>query len=157
MPRAPRAVQVPGVAQAQPEGDDTNRGPTGADGEPGHPDDDYDDEGPVAGDMPTQGDDERELSPFERKLLARIEAVESDNKALRAAAAARTSIGPAIVTEPVTVHGAAAIAASKHRHLTSAEFVELIDSGKAKELPFGQSVLCSDGYYVSRLGEPRRD
>lgn len=101
-------------------------------------------DGQAAGNVTASADDAGALK-------AQIEALQRENALLKAAQGAKT---PSVVYEPTTTHGAAEIAASKHRHITAAEFAALIDEGKASEPPPNNKVLCSDGWYVSRRPEP---
>jgi hypothetical protein len=56
---------------------------------------------------------------------------------------------PQVVTEPVTPHGAIALAQSAFAGMTVAELMAGIDAGKYREPPV-TSVLCADGWYARR-------
>jgi hypothetical protein len=56
---------------------------------------------------------------------------------------------PQVVTEPVTPHGAIALAQSQFSHMTVAQLMAGIDTGQYRE-PTSNSVLCSDGWYCRR-------
>jgi hypothetical protein len=109
------------------------------------PEDDIDTEGDTGDGQPTGGDEGTAA------LKAHIEALQRENSLLRAASEAKT---PRVLYEPETPHGKAEIAASKHRHLTAAQFAATIDAGEAAEPPVNGKVLCADGWYVSRRPEP---
>lgn len=56
---------------------------------------------------------------------------------------------PQVVYEPITPHGAQALAQSQFAGMTVAQLMAGIDAGKYREPPV-TSVLCSDGWYARR-------
>lgn len=76
-------------------------------------------------------------------LRAQLATKEAENAELKAKAAL-----PQVVYEPVTPHGAAAMAASAVSEMTVAQVMAEIDAGRLKE-PI-TSYLCSNGYYARR-------
>lgn len=94
------------------------------------------------GDKPEAGDEQGLKPPVDDKdariaeLEAKLAAQEAESKL------------PKVVYEPVTPHGAAALAASDYAGMTVAELMAMIDAGRAKE-PM-TSVLCADGWYARR-------
>lgn len=79
-------------------------------------------------------------------LKAQLAAQAEQIAVLTAKAAAAPTIKDGTVFEPVTRHGAQAMAASEFRALTTDQVHALVLAGKVS-LQGKPSVLCADGYY----------
>jgi hypothetical protein len=75
-----------------------------------------------------------------------LAALRAENARLQAQLA--TPAKPSVLFEPVTKHGAQALAASAFAHLTVEALMAKIDAGEAREPT--TSVLCANGWYATR-------
>lgn len=97
----------------------------------------------AAADQAPTADASASESPELAALRAQLAAKDAEIAALQAAA---PKVTDGVVYEPVTRHGAQALAESEFRSLTTSQVHEKL---KAGEITLGgkPSVLCADGYY----------